>query len=69
MGWGAWGEGLQERLSFGKAGTSRASSDRMAAAGRVRQATALRASTAEIRGFPSPQKRMKGDHIGDARRR
>ena len=35
-GWGAWGEGLRERLSFGKAGSSRAGSDRMAAARRAR---------------------------------
>ena len=33
---GGWGEELQERLSFGKAGPSRAGSDRMAAAGRAR---------------------------------
>ena len=53
-GWGAWGEGLQERLSSGKAGPSRASSDRMAAQAvpvATKEATGI---DSRDEGFPFP---------------
>ena len=54
-GMGAWGEGLQERLAFGKAGPSRAGSDRMAAAGRARCDEGMGIGSRD-EGFPFPPK-------------
>ena len=57
-GMGAWGEELQERLSFGKAGPSRASSDRMAAAGRARCDEGMGIDSRD-EGFPFPPNNLR----------
>ena len=58
-GWGAWGEGLRERLSFGKAGPSRAGSDRrrpQAVPVATKEATGI---DSRDEGFPFPPNNLR----------
>ena len=58
-GMGAWGEGLREGPSFGKAGSSRAGSDRMAAQAvpvATKEATGI---DSRDEGFPFPPNNLR----------